>query len=369
MGRIANWFGGDAEAPSASGGDGDSPERPVELIHPFYLDTEMSMAFAAALSGGIALQSEDLQREGHESQAVKNIQGNLRAFDLLGVGAGRGSSQTEAIESESRFIRQHTEASIFIALHDELQRTNQIHSLDMEMLEPGQLVSLTLGPAVAPLRRVVDQIIRFFEVAAPMMGIDLDNGEEAGGPGHMTRQSRRQAEREAAKAGSAAEEEEGPDLSQIIAMFRAIKEDLDQSGMLDVVVHREQEPSIVLTLDKRFAPEPVLELLHTSKFTVIGKVTEIWRTEEEGVNLYRRSVTSLVPAMTQMVAWGMIGLLAGLASGIDVAELRTSAFAAAGLEPEEEESEPEEVLLGDVGALMPMITGPAIQILPLAICA
>ena len=365
---MMSWLSGGSQRTSTQKDASDAAKpRTVELIHPFYLDTEMSMAFAAALSGGIALQSEDLQREGHESQAVRNIQGNLRAFDLLGVGAGRGSSQTEAIESESRFIRQHTEASIFIALHDELQRTNQIHALDMEILEPGQLVSLTLGPAVAPLRRVVDQIIRFFEVAAPMMGVDL--GTEDTDHGGTTRQQRRQAEREAVKTGDVAEEEEGPDLSQIIAMFRAIKEDLDQSGMLDVVVHRAQEPSVVLTLDKRFAPEPVLELLHTSKFTVIGKVTEIWPSEEDGVNLYRRSVTSLVPAMTQMVAWGMIGLLAGLASGIDVAELRSSAFAAAGLEPDVEQDEPSEIQLGDLTALTPMISGPAIQILPLAICA
>jgi hypothetical protein len=26
----------------------------VELLHPFYLDTDMSMAFAAALAGGLA---------------------------------------------------------------------------------------------------------------------------------------------------------------------------------------------------------------------------------------------------------------------------------------------------------------------------
>ncbi|HWC47905.1 MAG TPA: hypothetical protein VG448_03380 [Solirubrobacterales bacterium] len=357
-----------ADSPTQSG-DSNSTTSPVELIHPFYLDTEMSMAFAAAISGGVALQSEDLQREGHESQAVRNIQGNLRAFDLLGVGAQRGSSEAGSVENESRFIRQHTEASIFIALHDELQRRNQINELQIDTLEPGQLISATLGPAVAPLRRVVDQIIRFFEVAAPMMGIDLGDADEA--QAQMTRQQRRQAEREAAKMGGEAEEADSPDLSQIIAMFRAIKEDLDQSGMLDVVVHREEEPSVVLTLDKRFTPEPVLELLHTSQFTVIGKVTEIWRSEEEGVNLYRRSVTSLVPAMTQMVAWGMIGLLAGLASGIDVNELRASAFAAAGLEFEdaEDEQEPQEILLGDVTALTPTISGPAIQILPLAICA
>jgi hypothetical protein len=69
----------------------------------------MSMAFAAAISGGIALQSEDLERQAHESEALRNIQGNLRAFNLLGVGGRRGSSQSETGGTESRFIREHTE--------------------------------------------------------------------------------------------------------------------------------------------------------------------------------------------------------------------------------------------------------------------
>lgn len=338
--------------------------RAVELLYPFYLDTEMSMAFAAAISGGIALQSEDLERQAHESEALRNIQGNLRAFNLLGVGGQRGSSQSETGETESRFIREHTEASIFIALHDELKRTGQIKSLVIDDLRPGEIVSVTLGPAVSPLRRVVEQVIRLFEVMAPIMGVDLT---EEGEP--VSRQVRRQAEREAAKTGGG--EDSGPDLRQMLVMFRALKEDLDQSGMLDVVVRREEEPSVLLTLDKRFAPESVLELLHTSEFTVVGKVTEIWRSDEEGVNLYRRSVTSLVPALTQTVAWGMMGLLAALASGADVDSLRSSAFAAAGVEDDTESgegAEKSEVQFGDISALLPGLNGPAIQVLPLAIC-
>jgi hypothetical protein len=351
----------DGEQKTVSGDNG----RAVELLYPFYLDTEMSMAFAAAISGGVALQSEDLERQGHESEALRNIQGNLRAFNLLDIGGRRGSSKSETGETESRFIREHTEASIFIALHDELKRTGQIKQLSIDDLSPGEIVSVTLGPAVSPLRRAVDQVIRLFEVMAPIMGVDLTSEDEP-----VSRQVRRQNEREAAKTG--ADEESGPDLKQMLVMFRALKEDLDQSGMLDVVVRREGEPSVLLTLDKRFASETVLELLHTSEFTVVGKVTEIWRSEDEGVNLYRRSVTSLVPALTQTVAWGMMGLLAALATGADSDSIRASAFKAAGVEDDptdDNNAEGNEVLFGDIGALLPGLNGPAVQILPLAICA
>lgn len=337
--------------------------QPVQLVHPFYLDTDMSMAFAAAVSGGVALRSEDTQRNSHESQAVRNIQGNLRAFDVIGAGASRESKHSEGAEIESRFVRQHTEASIFISLHDELKRTGQIRDLDIDDIKPGELVSLTLGPAVAPLRRILEQVMRLFEVAAPVTGLDLgDLGAHADDGSKMTRQRRRHPERETSDDDSA-------DLKDVLSMFRAIHEDLDQSGMVDVVVFREDEPSIILSLDRRFASERVLEMLHTSKFMVVGKVTEIWPSNDDGVNLYRRSVMSLVPALTQVSTWGLMSLLAGLASGLDVSELRANAFAAAGIEDAEGADEPEEVQLGDVTPLLPMVSGPAVQILPLAICA
>ncbi|HXS45916.1 MAG TPA: hypothetical protein VN756_00465 [Solirubrobacterales bacterium] len=337
---------------------------PVQLVHPFYLDTDMSMAFAAAVSGGVALQSEDTQRNTHESQAVRNIQGNLRAFDLVGIGASRESKRSEGAEIESRFVRQHTEASIFISLHDDLKRTGQIQDLNINDIKPGELVSLTLGPAVAPLRRILEQVMRLFEVAAPVTGLDLDDPQETDDGSTMTRQRRRHPEREKPK-----KDDDSQELRNVLKMFRAIHEDLNQSGMVDVVVIREDEPSVILSLDQRFASERVLELLHTSKFTVVGKVTEVWPTEDEGVNLYRRSVMSLVPALKMMSTWGLMNVLTGLASGIDVHELRASAFAAAGIEDSEGSAEPEELQLGDITPLLPTVSGPAVQILPLAICA
>lgn len=366
--------------------EGASEAPPVELIHPFYLDTDMSMAFAAAISGGVALESEDLKRNTHESDAVRRFEGNLRMFDLLGAGGELGNKSSDAVGTESRFVRQHTKASIFISLYDELKRTNQIDEIDMESLDAGDMVSVTLGPAVAPLRRVVDQIIRLLEVAAPMLGVDLPALDEVEDGSYESRQQRRKQQREAAK--KLATSGGPPELRQMYTLFAAIQQDLEQSGMIDVVVYREGKPTVVLTLDKRFVNDQVLELLHTSKFTVIGKVTEIWPTEDDVVNLYRRSVMSLVPALTQMAAWGMISLIASFAGAIDVKQMQASAYAAARVSnnpsetaseesstadgpeaAEEENGEMDEVQLGDLSALSPAVTGPALQILPLAICA
>jgi len=88
------------------------------------------------------------------------------------------------------------------------------------------------------------------------------------------------------------------------------------------------------------------------------------------VNLYRRSVMSLIPALGQAVSWGMFLLLGTLATTVDASEAENAARAAFGMDPAEEPSEPPEIMLGDdVEALNPVVSGPAIQVLPLAICA
>jgi len=378
----------------------------VELLHPFYLDTDMSMAFAAALAGGVALEREDVEHEAQESEAVRNLRGNLRLFGALGLGGGTAGAQgertakaSELATTESRLVRHHTEASIFIALHDELRRTNRIADADdLSTLRPGEIVSLSIGPAVAPLRRLVDQLIRLLDIAAPLIGIA---GQEAQSDAE-SRQVRRQQAREAAKDANASDQgSDAANLTALRGLLLALKDDLDQSGMIDVVVDREDEPSVVLTLDKRFMSDQSLELLHTSHFRVIGKVTQVWPTDEDFVNLYRRSVISLLPALGQTVTWGMFTLLASMAGGLDPAAAEAAARVAgrvppttedgdgarSGLDAEAEDeqrvddeesdsvsdangAEQPEVLIGDeaIKALNPAVSGPAIQVLPLAIC-
>jgi hypothetical protein len=376
------------------------PAPPVELLHPFYLDTDMSMAFAAALAGGIAIEQEDVQRGSNSSQAVRNIEGNLRLFGRLGFGGKKESAESSETGTESRLLRQHTEASIFISLYNELRNTGRINTLDVEVLEPGSIVSAELGPAVAPLRRIVEQMIRLVELLASMLQVELpvlDRGDADDPP--VSRQDRRARQRKAAKELAVSSGGEGDELRRMYALFVALQDDLDQSGMIDVVLHREDEPSVVLTLDKRFTEDQAVELLHTSRFTVVGKVTQVLKTDEEAILLYRRSVVGMLPALTKMSMWGMMAILAGLANALETDDIQKAAYAAAGVQvPEtdeevEGETESEEGAqvvekgpqaeddasspepgdegpnLGDITPLFPSVSGPVVQILPLAICA
>jgi len=149
--------------------------------------------------------------------------------------------------------------------------------------------------------------------------------------------------------------------------------------MVDVVVQRDDAPNVILTLDERFITGQVLELLHTSKFTVIGKVTQVWPNEDEFVNLYRRSVLSLAPALVQTMSMGMLQFLIGLARGVEAENAFAEFQAEMGIEgqdkegngAEEESADDPDVMISPeaVNAVLPGVSSPAFQLLPLAICA
>jgi len=209
-----------------------SPPGSVRLLYPFYLDGDMSMAFAAALTGGVSLEQEQVDRTTGSSQSLRSLQGNIRLWKAGGAGVERQTTEGSDAMNESRLIRRHTEASIFIDLYDELLRGGHLaEEPAFEELKVGDLVSIRLGPAVAPLLRVVEQLIRLMDLMLPM----LDPEGELHDAG--TRQQRRAAARDAAKQHVRHEpDDELSSLRQIRNLFIALREDLNHSGLVDVGV-------------------------------------------------------------------------------------------------------------------------------------
>ena len=371
----------------------EKPQDPSDLLYPFYLDEDMSMAFSAALAGGVALEVEHTDRAEDTSKAVKSLRGSLKVFGAADVQAARERGSSSATGSESTLLRRHTAHSIFINLHQELQASGQLTaSPDFEDLRVGALVSMSLQPAIAPLRRVIEQVLRLLDVMAPVLGGEFEEQQ----PAPASRQERRQRAREAAT--SSRDEDTGVEsLRALRNLFVALRDDLEHSGMIDVVVASDDAPGVVLTLDKRFTDSTTLELLHTSNFTVVGKVTQIWPETDDLVNLYRRSVLALVPALSQQVAVGVFALLVGMAKAVGPVDIEQQVADAlghpsaaestgegdesksegddrapgrdSGLEETDEASDDDDIRVGDdIVALHPALFGPAVQVLPLALC-
>jgi hypothetical protein len=120
------------------------------------------------------------------------------------------------------------------------------------------------------------------------------------------------------------------------------------------------------------------------------------------VLLYRRSVLSLLPSLAQQVTVGVFTFLIAMAKAIGVVDLEKEVKHALGqtdasmtdkdvaesvageeaptvVQPQEndqehgdslEEANLDDVMVGnDIAALHPALSGPAVQILPLAVCA
>jgi hypothetical protein len=262
-----------------------------------------------------------------------------------------------------------------------------VASPNFDDLRVGSLISMGLQPAIAPLRRVIEQVLRLLDVMAPMLGGEVEDEQ----PAPVSRQDRRQRAREAATSNFGGDDAGVESLRALRNLFVALRDDLEHSGMSDVVVASDDAPGVVLTLDKRFTDSAALELLHTSNFTVVGRVTRIWPEPDDVVNLYRRSVLALVPALSQQVAVGVFSLLVTMAKAVGPLDLEQQVAEALG-RPEAAESTDEEddddppgrepgshttdeasdddaIRVGDgILALHPALIGRAVQVLPLALC-
>jgi hypothetical protein len=349
----------------------------LDLLYPFYLDEEMLMAFAAAITGGVALTSTQTERSTTEAESSKGLEAQARLMSFFSGGGHLSSATNTGSSFEDTAIRQHTTASIFIELNAALKQANRIQvDPAFDEVEVGSLVSARVGPAIAPLRRVIDQVIRLLTVMIPMVNLD------ASGDPQVSTQKRKSNQ---GKQPITQEGEDSAELQMLLGLFTAMRDDLDQSGMIDVVVRSvDGSPGVLMTLDKRFVKSNTLELIHTSEFTVVGKVTRRWDESEEFVNLFRGSSLSLVPRLAGVVSMMVWKLLIDLGKNIDFEAEHASVFGPpdededadshASHQPESDEKleqAPDENLsIGDDAlALMPGLDLPAYQLLPLAISA
>jgi hypothetical protein len=136
---------------------------------------------------------------------------------------------------------------------------------------------------------VVHQIIRLLDLMLPMLETDDEapppRAAAKGGSHHCG------AGRGGLRETASPERQEGlRSLRQLRRLFIPVRDDLNHRGMIDIVVARENEPIVILTDRQAIRRSSRVELLHSSKSTVVGKVTQLWRKDKDAVPLYRRSV-------------------------------------------------------------------------------
>jgi hypothetical protein len=244
----------------------------MHLIHPIYLDVPMLVSFAAAIQGGLSLESEvTKEKEDNKSGEVKvagkfglsNLFSNLfevtAETDIAASTSGRN-------QETRRELKSHTEASVAILLYDELRKNKKylIQPDDVSELtkvNPGALVEVAGILEKNAIDTVIDYIdavnilSNFTEqsMTAPSPQTHSVSGKKTGGKTQPTQQSE----------------------------LERIRETLDKDRKrtpISNTILRCEEPvgiNVIVTLRTANLRDLTLTELHKNSVRVVGKVTRI----------------------------------------------------------------------------------------------
>jgi hypothetical protein len=236
--------------------------KKIPLIHPIYLDVPMLVSFAAAVQGGLALESEvtaETKGSGSTSANAAGKSGLSKLFQALVDTsasvelAGKTSNESNEIRKESK---SYTEASIAIILYHQLQQSGgyivKLESVkDIQKYTPGTLVEV----AGTVEKNAVDAVIDYLDAA------DI-----------LSRTATPEVQPQL--KGKGASQNKSPQ-SEIGRMREALDQDRKRTPISNVVV-RCSEPAdlnVVVTLRTDNLRDLTLSELHRNNVRIVGKIT------------------------------------------------------------------------------------------------
>jgi hypothetical protein len=151
----------------------------IPLIHPIYLDVPMLVSFAAAIRGGVAMETEVTEHEELTKSSSGKLSGKLgfsKLFQSLfdaSLDATLESKRDAETGASRKQSKAHTEASIAILLyHDLVQEVDYIlrpkELDDFGKYSPGSLVEI--GGTVE--KNAIDQMIDYIDAIGILSGMD-----------------------------------------------------------------------------------------------------------------------------------------------------------------------------------------------------
>lgn len=254
----------------------------ISLIHPIYLDVPMLVSFAAAIEGGLAMETEVTA----ESKKTNSISGKVSAkfglsqlFTALmdtNVSAemeGKRDGVTSEVKKESKTF---TEASIAIILYHKLTQEKdyilQPKSIkDFESYSPGALVEV----AGILEKNAVDAVIDMIDATNILM--NMANSE-------LPQQ----------KNNKIATQNKAPQ-NQLTKIREALDKDRKRTPISNVVV-RCSEPTdlnVIVTLRTENLRDLTLSELHKNSVRIVGKITRVIK-EGESISSFENYGMSLL---------------------------------------------------------------------------
>jgi hypothetical protein len=291
----------------------------------------MMISFLAALEGGVAVSGDETSTETGSRERLLSGRSGLRAR-LFGFGDGELTAEGSAQRREetsfvSQTQRHHTAASLFNVLYGYLREDEQIVDLssveELQTIRAGQLIEFTGEYLGNPL----EDILAFFGALFPYIEPDAPETSASSPSGRSGHPAKKAAAKKALPAPPAPPEDENEGL-KIIKMMAS---DLETAPVHDLLFRTSDNLEAVVTVASEFYSATTNENLRAGEFRVVGKVTRVLE-DGDSINLTRRTVMG--------------------AAGPDMARDTIGNINDGDL---------------DLAVANPIVTGPALQILPMSI--
>lgn len=290
----------------------------------------MMFSFLAALEGGVSIGGQETSSETGSNERRLSAKSGIRA-KLFGVVDGElGGDATTQKRDEASFVsqteRHHTAASLFNVLYGYLKDDGLIRRVssptELGDAAPGDIVEISGDYAGNPIEDILDLVgalFPYFGNEEPAQAAPQGN-PRSGNPSKRATQNAKPASAQ----GSA--QDEG------MRIMLKMAEDIKTSPVHDLLFQTVNGMPCVVTVDSEFLTASTSENLREGWFSVVGKVTRIVG-PGESINLVRRTVLG---AAGPELASQTISMF----NGIEGLSLRV---------PD------------------PIVSGPALQVLPMAI--
>jgi len=241
----------------------------ISLIHPIYLDVPMLVSFAAALQGGLSFGSEVTHQKAVAQADVSKAAGKLGLSELFSslFQASVRAEATESAETADTEVRReskaHTEASIAIALYDQLRRSSGYLAQpkdvnDFASLEPGALVELH----GTTLKNAVDAVIDYIDAVNILTRLAPGQEQQKG---HQSKHQLKKGEQHVSGDPT------------LLRIREALDEDRRRTPISNVQLKCSQPKGMtaVVTLRTQNLRDLTLSELHKNSVRVVGKVTRV----------------------------------------------------------------------------------------------
>ena len=272
----------------------------LQLAHPVYLDTEMLISFLASLEDGVSYSSEVAERYSASSDREGEGAGKVSLpsiATLLGLtlsAEGRYKRRSSADEGvESKFVREHTAASLFNRLRLKLA---EVPDALIQVQSSGVFSDLTSGRLVEIQGEIIGnplkQILDLLAAIGPYFGLALEEPTSDALPAKNT-------SARAPKRGGGPSKSSVPQLASLPGqqppevtlqdLLRVLKREVERSPVLDLLMEGPDGVKVVLTVSRELLTPEVEAYLIGGTFNVIGKASAILDASQN-INLIRRTV-------------------------------------------------------------------------------